>query len=283
MDKLKILVACHKPGPVYHDEIYTPIHVGRAVSKCKNEMSDMIGDDTGDNISEKNPEYCELTAQYWAWKNLHDVEYIGFGHYRRYFDLQITNENVDEIFKTHDVVLLNSLQMGSVNKFLLTMVSQEDVTIFLMALKRLYPEYEKTTLDYLFGNRFYSNNMLICPKKLFDDYAAWLFSILAECEKYMRPSGYTRGRRALAYLGEFFMPVYMLHNQLRIKAVAVTPQYGEKGKKASLLGKTILKVHGYLLNLLSPPSCSFETYYYDSVLVGLRADGVIDEMKKDEK
>ena len=63
MSRVKILVACHKPDTVYHDEVYTPIHVGRAISRYKDEMSDMIGDDTGVHISEKNPFYSELTAQ----------------------------------------------------------------------------------------------------------------------------------------------------------------------------------------------------------------------------
>ena len=68
--KIKILVASHKPDTVYKDDIYTPIHVGRSVSKFKSEMGHLLGDNTGNNISEKNPYYCELTAQYWAWKNL---------------------------------------------------------------------------------------------------------------------------------------------------------------------------------------------------------------------
>lgn len=41
----------------------------------------MIGDDTGDNISDKNREYCELTGIYWTWKNydkLENPDYIGF-------------------------------------------------------------------------------------------------------------------------------------------------------------------------------------------------------------
>ena len=42
-------------------------------------------DNDGENISELNPMYCELTAQYWAWKNL-DADYYGFCHYRRYFN-----------------------------------------------------------------------------------------------------------------------------------------------------------------------------------------------------
>lgn len=51
--KIKVFVAVHKPCAVRSDSVYTPIHVGRTISKYKDEMTDMIGDDTGDNISEK--------------------------------------------------------------------------------------------------------------------------------------------------------------------------------------------------------------------------------------
>ncbi|MDE6317640.1 MAG: DUF4422 domain-containing protein, partial [Muribaculaceae bacterium] len=83
--RIKILVACHKPDPnIRQDDIYMPIQVGKALHPEIN-----LGfqcDNTGDNISEKNASYCELTALYWAWKNLKEVDYIGLCHYRRYFD-----------------------------------------------------------------------------------------------------------------------------------------------------------------------------------------------------
>ena len=67
--KVKILVCCHKPDKWLSDDVYIPIHCGKAVSKVNLGIQ---GDDTGDNISTKNPNYCELTAMYWAWKNLKD-------------------------------------------------------------------------------------------------------------------------------------------------------------------------------------------------------------------
>ena len=82
MDRLniKIMVAAHKPYWMPQDDVYMPIHVG-----CEGKESiGFTGDNTGDNISTKNPHYCELTALYWAWKNL-QADYTGLVHYRRYF------------------------------------------------------------------------------------------------------------------------------------------------------------------------------------------------------
>lgn len=41
-------------------------------------------DNTGDNISDRNRQMCELTAMYWIWKNA-DAEVVGIEHYRRRF------------------------------------------------------------------------------------------------------------------------------------------------------------------------------------------------------
>ena len=97
---VKILLAYHKPAYLLKTGVYTPIHVGRAVSKeeskdgfpCLKELSEfnrnLIGDNTGDNVSEKNRTLNELTALYWAWKNykeIGDPDYFGLCHYRRFF------------------------------------------------------------------------------------------------------------------------------------------------------------------------------------------------------
>ena len=75
---IKIIVATHKKYWMPSDDIYLPVHVGK---KGKTDLG-YQGDDTGDNISDKNTNYCELTGLYWAWKNL-KADYKGLAHYRR--------------------------------------------------------------------------------------------------------------------------------------------------------------------------------------------------------
>lgn len=78
---IKMIVATHKAFDVPSDEFYLPVHVGHAVNPVD------LGfqrDDEGDNISHLNRTYCELTAVYWAWKNL-DADVVGLSHYRRFF------------------------------------------------------------------------------------------------------------------------------------------------------------------------------------------------------
>ncbi len=103
---IKILVGYHKPSELFKDNILTPIHLGRALAtetskdgEISNEdfewmYKNMIGDDTGDNISDLNRYFCEFTGIYWAWKNydkLGNPDYIGYVHYRRNF---IFDENI---------------------------------------------------------------------------------------------------------------------------------------------------------------------------------------------
>ena len=75
-----LIVATHKNYWMPKDEMYVPIHVGR---EGKDDLG-YIGDNTGDNISSKNANYCELTGLYWAWKNF-DADYLGLVHYRRHY------------------------------------------------------------------------------------------------------------------------------------------------------------------------------------------------------
>ncbi|MCQ2373174.1 MAG: DUF4422 domain-containing protein [Phascolarctobacterium sp.] len=95
-NKGALFVSYHKPYPILEEDFIKAIHAGRA---CINETKDgvvsskdlawlrdnTIGDDSGDNISIRNREYCECTSLYWAWKNIdfEKFDYIGCMQYRR--------------------------------------------------------------------------------------------------------------------------------------------------------------------------------------------------------
>ena len=77
---VKVIVATHRFYWMPADPLYIPVQVG---AEGKEDLG-YIPDNTGDNISSRNANYCELTGLYWAWKNL-NCEYLGLAHYRRHF------------------------------------------------------------------------------------------------------------------------------------------------------------------------------------------------------
>ena len=110
-----IVVATHKKYRMPKDPLYLPLHVGAEGKRdAKGNPLDFgyQKDNEGDNISLKNPRYCELTGIYWAWKNL-DSDYLGLVHYRRYFggrnrgkdlfDSILTSEELEPMLGKYEV------------------------------------------------------------------------------------------------------------------------------------------------------------------------------------
>ena len=220
MTKLRIFVVTHKPSCLPNDNQFHPIHVGRDVSPFINQMADMLGDNTGDNISAKNPSYCEMTAHYWIWKNVRDTEYVGVCHYRRFFGCDITGENIDDLMANTDVILVEpSYYLDSVYSYFAKFMGAENMTILSLVMRKLCPDYFETLQRVCDGIKFHPFNMLLCRKPLFDDYCQWMFTILRECEQYIKPSPYTNARRALAYMAEMLTGVFFIYRRMRIMSV----------------------------------------------------------------
>ena len=281
MSKIKIFVATHKPGTVRHDGVYTPIHVGRAISKYKDEMADMIGDDTGDNISEKNSSYSEMTAHYWIWKNVHDVEYVGLCHYRRLFGIDITSENIEQIMRGYDVMMVNpDYQIDSVYSCFVKFIGGENMTIASQVIKKLCPEYYEGLIRLGDDVKYHPYNMLICKKEIYDRYAEWIFPILMECERYIKPSPYSNANRVIGYIAEMITQLYFIHNHLKIKSVPYIA-IQEDGKECLLqlsLGEFVrMKIQELLLKTLYKGKLIRESKYKftnPAFLVGLKKDGI---------
>ena len=118
--QVKILICCHKPCPLPpQDSVLLPIQVGKALSRYDLPMqadNEVLGIEC-DNISHKNESYCELTAMYWAWKNLRavcpDVRYVGLFHYRRFFAFDEKSCFTDVIVKPEQEILNYRIDLDS--------------------------------------------------------------------------------------------------------------------------------------------------------------------------
>ena len=210
--KVKILVAAHKEYCLPQSDCYLPIQVG-AEGKDRLECA-VAYDSAGENISTKNSSYCELTAVYWAWKNL-EADYYGLCHYRRYFR---GKKGIAE-----DSEIIRWIEQGKVilprrrNYYIETNYSQyihahhkQDLDQCRMVMSEMYPDdtpYLDAVMNRTWGHRF---NMFIMKKDLFFDYCEWLFGILFELEKRLEISDYSEyDSRVFGFVAERLMDIYM--------------------------------------------------------------------------
>lgn len=182
---IKILVATHKKAHMPMDDMYLPVRVGNALAK---DDFGYTGDDTGDNISEKNPYFCELTALYWGWKNV-KADYIGLAHYRRHFScrggrwkysLILTKEEAESYLSKADVVLPKKRHY-----FIESLASHykhthdlEHLELTREILRKQCPEYVEVFDKVMKHTSAHMFNMMIMKRDLLDAYCSWLFPIL---------------------------------------------------------------------------------------------------------
>lgn len=258
---VKILVGYHKPATLLKSDVLVPIHVGRALTSTTSKdgkmsteenqwlLNNMIGDDTGDNISAKNREFCELTALYWAWKNydeLGDPDYIGFMQYRRQLIFtKEKNKSVKFSQIEYEKITENYMrEIGIDDETILKEVEGKDGLIFapfsysktvygqfyeltfppfdlnfsvfekaLDILRTKYPDYSEACNQYLEGREHYWFNCFVMKKEHFFGYCDWLFSILFELEKQADLTYETvNGRRVLAYIAERLHGIFYTKN-----------------------------------------------------------------------
>ncbi|MGG8496010.1 DUF4422 domain-containing protein [Tenacibaculum sp. TC6] len=239
MTDIKILIATHKEFIPPRESHFIPIHVG------KEGQSDLgyIGDDSGDNISSKNKNYCELTALYWAWKNL-NCDVLGLCHYRRYFDIENRIDKINDIrYVGNNEFNKYSFSEQTIKKYLLkndvilpkpkryfTSIKQdyaychliEDYEILTEVINTCYPEYIDSWYKISnFKNSLVHYNMFITSKNIADDYFEWLFTILFEAEKRVKLSPYIYQQRVFGFMSERLMTLYFYHNKFRKKYLPV--------------------------------------------------------------
>ena len=221
-EKLTILVCAHKPDE--HIRNYPPykaIQVGAALHP---EMDlGFLKDNVGENISEKNPKYCELSAIYWGWKNLKNVEYAGLAHYRRYFDIDINEDNVDKLMKGYDMMVVKRSKSlnYTINKLGITYaMSQEDCWLYIDTFLYMRPKYKSEIVDYFVNfDKIYPFTMFLAKKEIYDDFCEFVFPVFFELEKRIPEHPYSRQNRFMAYFGEWTLGLYIYCKRLKVKGV----------------------------------------------------------------
>jgi len=207
-----------KLAKTYAEESFVKkIQVGTALTDTVLAGVDLF-DNVGENISAENPIYGELTATYHAWKNdLHDI--MGLFHYRRV--LKVTEEQL-RILGTDKADVILPLPFvccpdasGQYGRYL----CREDIDIMLEVLKDNYSGLYDKVNEVLKGKHLYNYNMLIAKKEVYQDYCAWLFSLLEEIAKRCETVPRNRLPRYIGRIGEVLTSVYFMINEKNWKIV----------------------------------------------------------------
>lgn len=193
-----------------------PVQAGAALTDMR--TADLLDCD-GDNISEKNGNYCELTVLYWMWKNRlvkqmdSGQEYYGLFQYRRILD--VSEEEIKRFCSCGlDVVLpFPMLHEPDIREHHQRYIKEADWEAMLMALSELRPEYWDAYPQIFSQQYFYNYNLIIAKREVLLEYCEWLFPILLRTEELSVPRGSERADRYLGYIGENLMTLYFLYHQ----------------------------------------------------------------------
>lgn len=255
---LKIYTFFYKNGSVIKsDQTYQPIMAGKALLT---DQTDMPGDDTGENISDRNNYFSELTGIYWVWKNTKN-DIVGTCHYRRFLmakpypilhrlkhmllatmrinkkkqgliytrninlfkDRIIGEDEILEILENHDAILPKSRKFRySIQEHYHRYHNDTDLPIIREIIGEKYPDYLESFDGVLQHNELYANNMFIMKHSDFELFMQWWFGILFEFERRTEMSGYTGYQeRVIGFLAERLLTVWFKHSKLKVKELPV--------------------------------------------------------------
>lgn len=231
--KCRLIVSYHKPSRIFNDPLYFPINAGRALLEQKYNdglvsldeknwlLDNTAGDDTGDNISELNYSFCELTAIYWVWKNYEKIEYpdfVGFCHYRRIFD--VDSKTFDVFLGNHQIVyaglenISQDLEKLTVYEQFSNNHKKTDMERCLEYFKNNDTEFYNSLIEYLelpFGKSALYN-MFIMPKDVFFEYCELIFGMLFNIKEKFNLSSYSfYGSRIFGFLCERITGAFLYH------------------------------------------------------------------------
>ena len=246
---MKIYVCTHKVVPNKIPKNYEYIYVNAKNNKINNALTDA----TGDNISEKNPYYCELTAAYWIWKNDKDNEIVGLVHYRRFLTTNVLSNSIryylnspkiEKNLKKYDFIATKPYKsINKVKDHLMENVSKKDYESIEFVINKYFPFYKESFDCVMNGNSSYLLNVFITTKNKWDDYYNWLFSVFDKLEPLVDMTNYSvQQQRLYGFLSERLFTVYIYAHKFTVKSYRIHIVGESKLKTARQKMARILKI-----------------------------------------
>ncbi|MBQ9361046.1 MAG: DUF4422 domain-containing protein [Lachnospiraceae bacterium] len=221
----------HKDRPLRQDmklpDYIFPLQVGAAGTDTRIAG---LTDDMGDNISERNGNYSELTGLYLIWKSKlmsegvsdgDDGQYYGLVQYRRVLGLS-DDDLLRLVDNDVDAVLPYPLPYEpNIHAHHERYLKEADWRALLTALKEIQPEYFDAFPKILEQKYLYNYNVILARKRVLREYCEWLFPILLRTEELSEPKGSDRSDRYIGYIGETLETLYFMKNADRLNEAHV--------------------------------------------------------------
>ena len=229
--RIRFFIATHKPWPLPKQPLFQPVAVGGY------QADGALSDAVGDNISSRDQRYSELTAWYWIWKNVKDVDMVGLCHYRRYFFLdpcqpgfharslhrEPTPANLERLLdrdslplvryayrRRHVIVPRAVVHPTSIRQQYLSYHRAGDWEAFHQAVLEISPEHGRHLDALEREQRMYLYNMMIAPWPFFADYMACLMPVLRRVDALIEYPDDAYQRRVPAFLAERFFTLHLM-------------------------------------------------------------------------
>lgn len=223
---IKLIIATHKNVEFPKSPIYVPVQVN--ANKNQDHFLEVL-DNQGNNISDKNDSYCELTALYEGVYNF-DYDVIGLVHYRRYFadssfkkkSLKnvISSETIEDLLSKYDIILPKKRHYYIETNYshYIHAHNKEALDKAREVIKEYYPNYLSSFDKVMKRRSGHYFNMFIAKKDLAMSYCDWMFDILSKVENQIDLSQYTgQERRVFGFVSELLMDVYVDTNNLKVR------------------------------------------------------------------
>lgn len=211
---ISIFICTHKYfEPIVTSDVYKIISTKKIDFNTK--LSYKICDKV--NLPLSDLFFSELYSCKYVYDNMELPKYIGFCHYRRYFNFLDNVPDIDEIFSQYDAVVTKPIIFNtSIKEHYKNFHNIEDIDIVEKIIDEKYKEYSDAFKSFSKGKIFIPYNMFIMKSEDFKKYCEFIFGVLNE---YLSITGYDIFKRIVdnkdKYLKDFY-PNNTIEYQYRI-------------------------------------------------------------------